>query len=96
MPASIPSWPDINITPVFSYLWSLFHDVFSWAQSSYIVFFNHRVSYAEIVIFSMAFGMVLMLSPFGTMMNIYNPDMYEDEEELEGLAGSSWFDDFSP
>lgn len=83
----IPNINDINITGVFTYLWNLLKQVFYWATDNYIVFFNHRVSYAEIFIFAMALGYILSMSRFGQILNLYNPDAYDDDD-LDSLAGS--------
>lgn len=92
--SQVPNWEDINITPVFQYLWGLFHDIFDWSLHSYFVFYGHRVAYGEMMIFCMIFGYVLMLSPFGNSMEAIDPDAYDDEEQLESVRKGGWFDDF--
>ena len=90
--SSIPSWPDINITPVFSYIWGLLHDVFDWASNSYFVFYGNRISYAQMAIFCMVFGFVLMLSPFGKAANAMDPDLYDTENDDEMISASNDYD----
>lgn len=90
--SQVPNWQDINITPVFTYLWGLLHDIFNWSQNSYIVFYGNRVSYAELAIFCMVFGYVLMLSPFGTAVNSLDPDGYDTGNDDEMTFVSSSYD----
>lgn len=59
----IPSWPDLDITNVFYYLWSWFVAVWNWSGSSYFVFANERISYRNVL----AAGLVVavMFRAFG-------------------------------